>query len=846
MTAVVQRSFSGGVLSPALQVRVDLARWHSGLKNCHNAFVDSDGALVNRSGFKYKAETKDGDESFIIDWHPEGTIPAYLLELGDGYIRFHKNGVPVEVSGVAAWSGATAYEQGQIVSLAGINYYAIQDGTNKNPATQTAYWHQLQGDILELPTDWDLDDLEEVQWEQNNDVMFFVFKDARPAKLTWTSETHWTLEYVPLDPVGSRVWGVPTFQPPTNVVNDGAAYVSGAYWGYVVTAVDSLTNEESLQSALTRTPDEPTTADPITISWTAVTNARGYNVFRLDSGGWGYLGFTPLNSFRDYGILPDKAVTPPTAREELQDLTEYFPAVVGSYQQRLLLGRFGGKENAARTNLKGVLGSKVALPTNFTEYFPRASDDSIKFQVTKAGEVRHFIDLGLLLLLTDTGEWIIKGDSNGVLRPGETNPDKYSGHGAAKNPRPLVVGDNALFVQSKGAMVIDLGFDVAAGGKDSYRSQNISAFAKHLFKGRTIVSWCFQKTPVPVVWLAMSDGEMLGLTYMREQQILAWHTHETQGEVKRLACVSEETKDAVYGVISRSIGGYERHFIEELSPRDFTDIRDAIFLDCSLTYDGRNTDEASTMELDEGDTWEAEERLTLISNAGVFDVDDVGNVIQLTGEDDDGEEITLNLEILEFTDAEHVVVRTDKDVPEEMQNVALSTWARAVDEVTGLDHLEGEEVAAVGDGGVIFNPNHEEDGSYTVEHGTVVLDKPYAVVHVGLPYITDIETLTIDTVNGETISNKKQLVNEVTLSLEETRAIAVGAEIPTGDDTLENMEEMVPQGVDYDGAGLVTGKVKVTVPASWNSNGHLALRNVHPLPLKINAMVPTGLIPLGG
>jgi len=45
----------------------------------------------------------------------------------------------VELNG-AAWSNATAYSINNIVSKGGLVYYAIQAGTNQDPATQTAYW----------------------------------------------------------------------------------------------------------------------------------------------------------------------------------------------------------------------------------------------------------------------------------------------------------------------------------------------------------------------------------------------------------------------------------------------------------------------------------------------------------------------------------------------------------------------------------------------------------------------------------------------------------------------------------------------------------------------------------
>src|SRR6056300_251187 len=47
----------------------------------------------------------------------------------------------VEYAGT--WSGATLYKYGQLVSYGGAVYIALQESTNQNPYTETAYWTQL-------------------------------------------------------------------------------------------------------------------------------------------------------------------------------------------------------------------------------------------------------------------------------------------------------------------------------------------------------------------------------------------------------------------------------------------------------------------------------------------------------------------------------------------------------------------------------------------------------------------------------------------------------------------------------------------------------------------------------
>jgi hypothetical protein len=64
--------------------------------------------------------------------------------------------------------------------------------------------------------------------------------------------------------------------------------------------------------------------------------------------------------------------------------------------------------------------------------------------------------------------------------------------------------------------------------------------------------------------------------------------------------------------------------------------------------------------------------------------------------------------------------------------MAAGSWYLTTDSVSGLDHLDGEVVSIVTDGGL--HPNA------TVTDGAVSLDGQYAVVHVGLPYTGYLET----------------------------------------------------------------------------------------------------------
>ncbi len=851
MSAAVQRSFSSGEISPGLGARADLVSYQNGVAKLLNCVVGADGGFMNRGGSKVVAATKlveiaEGQwahsPSRIIEFEFNTIDQNYFLEMGEHYVRFHQNGAPVLVSGVVPYTGGF-YTVGDLASYLGVNYVALSNSSGAHAPPNATYWYPLEADIFEIPTSWTLDEVNALQFVQKGDVIDFVHKSHLLATLTRLAQTKWTITDTPQL---SGTFFNSTIGPVTTLVNNSPGAGGLIFWHVFALGENG---EESPLGAATDSSNIPTAGSPITLSWIgpappAHTNILGYNIYREDGAGIGFIGFTSSLSFVDFGVISDTAEIPVLKRSEFTYTTclsnDGFPSVISNYQQRRIVAN-------AYPLLTGAWGSRIGVPGNFDKKFPIPADGSMNFTVEgrRVSEIRHLIDIGVLVAFTDQGEVVIKGDLSGVLRPGESNPQFYSYNGASRL-RPLVIGSNALYVQQVGSLVRDLGYDVAAGGKDGYRDLDLTSRARHLIKGRTIVDWCFQKSPFPVVWAIRDDGVCIAVTYEREQQILGWHRHTTKGLYERAGSVHENGEHAVYRVVARTIDGEEVRFIERDAPRFFTDIRDAVFMDCAITYDGRNTDASKKMLLKGGTEWTAEEEMILEANVAFFTDDDIGNVIQLSGVNDAGVALMILCEITGFTDTQHVKVRPDKDVPEAMQEELLSTWAKAVDVISGLDHLEGEDVSVLGDGAVLSSPNNPKAPTLTVTNGQIELDACFAVVQVGLPYISDFETLNLEIVNGETLSNKFVLVNEATLFLEESRGLFVGSKEPTGADPLEGLQEIKPVGVEYNiGVPLLTGKARAQLRSEWTNNGRVFGRQVDPLPFKVNAIVPTGFVPGG-
>jgi hypothetical protein len=132
----------------------------------------------------------------------------------------------------------------------------------------------------------------------------------------------------------------------------------------------------------------------------------------------------------------------------------------------------------------------------------------------------------------------------------------------------------------------------------------------------------------------------------------------------------------------------------------------------------------------------------------------------------------------------------------------------------------------------------------------VTLDKPYGVIHIGLPITADIETLNVDTAQGETLVDKNKLISKVTLYVEASRGGWVGRQAPTDEtsDFLGGLTEIkVRNNEDYDDpVSLQTGTMDVITEATWDNNGRVFVRQTDPIPLSILAIAPSGFVPIRG
>ncbi|MES2531926.1 MAG: hypothetical protein V4636_12890 [Pseudomonadota bacterium] len=614
---------------------------------------------------------------------------------------------------------------------------------------------------------------------------------------------------------------------------------------YVVTAIDAVTEAESLASD----PDStvggtPTDANPNVITWDTVTGAASYRIYRVVGGVPGFIGESTTTTFEDSNFLPDTSIQPPVTIELFATSDDY-PAVCGYYQQRLI---FANTINAPQT----MTLSRVGNDADFTFSTPPQDNDA--FSVTIAGsqvqEIRALVDLGKLIVHTSNAEYIFSGDQSGTVTP-LNNSIFLNGSAGSELVRPVVLGNTDLFIQDGATRLLDLRYEIQS---TSYAGKDLTKFAPELFAGRTIVDMAWQKLPHSIVWCVLDNGVVIALTYVREDELWAWHAHHsTNGMVENVVVIPEGDLQVVYFVIRREIDGDTKRYHEHLADRACLDqvfYSDSVFADSAEIFDGRN-DTATTMTATTGAEWTTSDLITLTASASYFAIGDIGNVIVLQ-QRADGTQIDeetglpydvgrvldqVSIEILGFTSSTVVTGEPQREVPAWARATATLTWGKAVDSFSGLDHIEGEELSILADGNVVADPQDDALPVVTVTAGAFTLAEPAMVVVAGLSLQMDLQTLPLENAQGESIANKRLQVREVCPVFYNARGGLYGMDRQH----LDAWKQPTTSAMGYPPSS-VTGPWRVPIRGTSQRTGQLWVRNSAPVPWGMSAVVITGEI----
>lgn len=566
-------------------------------------------------------------------------------------------------------------------------------------------------------------------------------------------------------------------------------------------------------------------SNKVTLTWTRPTNMKVFNIYKKTGGVYGLLSIVEGDTYEDIGTSPDGTDPAPVYQEPFFGSGNY-PSTVTYIQQRL---SFANTTNKPET----IWLSRTGNFKNFTKSRPTQLDDSISFNMAgrEVNEVRNMIDLRGLVILTSGGEWNASGDAAGTITPIDINTRQY-GYSGSSGLKPITTGGSALFVQARGSVIRDLGYNIEA---DGYSGNDLTIFSSHLFEGYSVVDWGYQQIPHSLIWVVRSDGALLSLTYIKEQQMLAWARHDTDGVFESVTVIPEGNEDVAYFVVKRTINGEERRYVEKFNSRYISAIEDMKFMDSNVTWEAEST--AYTMTITGGTTWESTETLTVTSSSNYFSkAYNEGQELHFTAADG----TLLRFSITTYSGPTTVTGTFDKTVPVDLRSTATSNWKDARKKFYGLHFLEGKTVSVFADGYVVGSPNNPDYDTFTVTDGILEIDRCFTKVHIGLPVTADLETLDIDSVD-RVLLDESAIVNSVTIFVEESRGIFAGPKKPSTDAPTDMVEFKIREITEYDGdIPLKTGTIDVNIKGEWSDGGRVFIRQVDPLPMTVLAIAPSG------
>jgi len=587
----IRHCFVGGEISRELIGRVDLEPVQNSLDTCRNFIITPHGTSQNRPGFQFVNEVKNSANFTRLIPFSFSDSQSFIIELGAGYFRAHGLGASLSPGTVAAYNNATAYVIGDLASSSGVNYYCVADTTGHAPPN-ASYWHPMPEGIYEVPNPYATHELSSINIAQSGDVLTLVHQNHPPREFSRYANTRWILRTINFNsplPAPTGLTGLENY-----FFFTGTGYYKNHF--YTVSALDSFGEDES---PLATVPNGWTMVNDLTqsgnftkIGWNAVTGASYYKVYKQVGETWGYIGQTTGLSFTDDNVIPDISKTPPM-HDTLFASAGNYPATVCYYEQR----RFFANTLNQPMN---IWATRSSSNNNMGYSVPSLPNDALRFKIAaqRANAIKHLMPSIDIMAMTASTEWRIYSSADALTPTSFTiKPQSQNGVG---NVSPVLANNYILYPQSQGGHIREMSYQDNNGG---YVSNDVCLLAPHLFDNKTIFDMTFTRSPIPTLWAINTDGQLLGLTYVPNQEVWAWHKHDTiNGLFESICAITENGYDVLYAIVKRTIGGATKRYIEFLHDRNFTNLNDAFFVDSGLTYTGTAATTISGLGHLEGET----------------------------------------------------------------------------------------------------------------------------------------------------------------------------------------------------------------------------------------------------
>jgi hypothetical protein len=600
-------SFNAGEFSPYLEARTNLEKYRNSCKVLENFVITPYGPANRRAGTEYLGSAKtSATRSRLIGLDISDTNHI-VMELGVGYIRFWKNGALITNSGTPV------------------------------EAVQVDYLNALTGLTPVHP--YQEADLRAVQVVQINNLVYLSHPSYPPQRLRRLSDTSWQIGEVPFGDASIKNNWAPmldqnvTTTTLTPSATTGTAITLTASTGTFLAGHVGSYFELAHPNPVTFISQDITSANAtsgrITVlgkwslqtfgTWNAQVDLQAstdggttfktirtyksngdYNAtssgeetvetqFQLKVSGFvsgstaPRVMLTPLDPtlrglVRITGFTSSTSVTARVLkplggtgatsqwREGAFSAVQGYPAAVALHDSRIIYAGTG-------SNPSSLWGSYSNDFQNFRQGAYDADSWFFTLASTTGGQIQWLVSKSALLIGTTLDEWSMQAsDQTRPITPTNVNVRQQSHYGSS----PLgaqIINDTVLYIQRMNRKIREL---IYTWSSESWVSNDITALAEHTTR-TGIVENAYQRVPDAILWFVRGDGQLVSMTYEREQQVVGFARHITDGVVESVATINgTNAEDEVWLLVRRTINGAAVRYVErlKLGLRDALDTAD--------------------------------------------------------------------------------------------------------------------------------------------------------------------------------------------------------------------------------------------------------------------------------
>jgi len=644
--------------------------------------------------------------------------------------------------------------------------------------------------VYEISHNYTADEIMDIQFTQMNDIIFMVHPDHKPAKLTRLGAANWTFEDFDIKggPFRAENSTDTTLSPSdsTGTINIIASPVDSNVF------VPSSSTTKGHHGAYFKIGGTRTAA-------TTLVEEQGYVEITYVTN-----SYTATAS-----VIKQLTITGATtwwAEGAFSEVRGY-PAAVALHEGRLVLAR-------TDSDPQGVWTSRTYV---YNDFMATSEDDSglaYDLYSSESNDIKWLASKrDALLAGTFGGEFSITSSENLPLTPDNSAARNETSYGS-EPIQPKKIGSILYYVQRFGKKIRELMFN---WDENVYKSGDMNILSPEI-TGDGVIDMAFQQSPESRLYCVKTDGTICVLTREVDHQVQGWSRLTTNGKYESIAVIPSRTEgyDEVWVVVKREINGSVKRYIERFKSPIPPSRQDMCFyVHSGLSYNAYEETEGINMSL----SATSGTGVTLTVSSSYFSIDDVGSRVRAV--DADGN-ILGELEITGYTSGTEITGNVKKD----FDSLAYSSteWGLSVSQISGLEHLEAEEVKVLADGGTAISP--------TVASGTITMDYNYFILHIGLGYNQNLRTLPFDvgSVRGSSQA-KKQRISEIAFKINNShRGFYVGYD----ENFLQRIEFRDPSTLMGTPEALYTGYITNHIfNGGYEYGATVYIRNSDPLPLEI-------------